>query len=175
MIEIRNAQPGDAHAIAGLRVESWQTAYHGLLPDSVLANLSIPDRERTWSKILVDPPPRTVVLLATADAFVFGFVAVGADRDSTAASQHGGELYAIYLLPNRWGRGIGTQLHRAAMDRLSALGFTHAALWVLEGNERAIRFYHSNGWAADGTRRIDPGPEGVDLPELRLRRTLPVI
>jgi hypothetical protein len=80
-----------------VHVESWQTAYHGLLPDSVLANPSIPDRERTWPKILVDPPPRTAVLLATSNAFVLGFVAVGVDRDSTAASQHGEELPELRL------------------------------------------------------------------------------
>ena len=174
MTEIRNAQPDDAHAIAAVNVESWQAAYRGLLPDSVLAGLSVPDRERTWSKILVDPPARTAVLLATSDAVVLGFAAVGPDEDSTAASQ-AGRLYAIYLRPNQWGCGIGAQLHNAAMDRLRTLGFTHATLWVLDGNERAIRFYHRNGWAADGAQRIDQGPEGVDLLELRLRRTLPAV
>jgi ribosomal protein S18 acetylase RimI-like enzyme len=172
--EIRNAHPGDAHAIAAVNVESWQTAYRGLLPNSVLVNLSVPDRERTWFRILVDPPPRTAILLATSNTAVLGFVAVGPDQDSTAGSE-AGQLYAIYLRSRQRGRGIGTQLHNAAMDRLSTLGFRHATLWVLEGNERAIRFYHRNRWIADGVRRIDQGPQGVDLPELRLRRTLAAV
>ncbi len=77
VVEIRDAQPGDAHSIATVHVQSWQVAYHGLLPESVLASLSVPDRERTWLKIFLDPPPRTVVLLATCEAAVVGFVAVG--------------------------------------------------------------------------------------------------
>jgi GNAT superfamily N-acetyltransferase len=120
--EIRNAHPGDAHAIAAVHVESWQIAYRGLLPNSVLVNLSVPDRERTWFRILVDPPPRTAILLATSNTAVLGFVAVGPDQDSTAGSE-AGQLYAIYLRSRQRGRGIGTLLHNAAMDRLSTLGF----------------------------------------------------
>ncbi|MGH3914506.1 MAG: GNAT family N-acetyltransferase [Pseudonocardiaceae bacterium] len=172
MAEIRDAQPPDAHSIATVHVESWRVAYQNLLPDDVLASLSIPERERTWSKILVDSPPQTAVLLAKSDAVVVGFAAVGADRDSTAATEVA-ELYAIYLKPDQWGHGIGAQLHRAAIARLSTLGFKHATLWVLEGNERAIGFYYRNGWTADGARRVDRGPGGVELPELRLHRRLP--
>ncbi len=172
MVGIRDAQPGDAHDIAVVHVESWRVAYRGLLPDNVLASLSVTDRERTWSKILVGRPPRSAVLLAMQDAAIVGFVAVGPARDPMAASD-AGELYAIYLRPDRHRCGIGTHLHRAAIDRLGTLGFEHATLWVLEGNEPAIRFYHRNGWAADGARRVDHGPGGVELPELRLARTLP--
>lgn len=32
-------------------------------------------------------------------------------------------------------------------------GFASAALWVLEGNARARRFYHAHGWTPDGARR----------------------
>jgi GNAT superfamily N-acetyltransferase len=172
--EIRNARRGDAQAIAAVHVGSWQVAYQGLLPGGVLASLSVPDRERTWSKIFIDPPLRSAVLLATSNAIVLGFAAVGADQDCAAVSEVG-QLYAIYLRPDQWGRGIGTQLHHAAMGRLSGLGFTRARVWVLEGNERAIRFYLRHGWVADGARRIDQGPQGVDLPELRLCRPLPAV
>jgi L-amino acid N-acyltransferase YncA len=99
------------------------------LPERVLANLSIAGRERTWSTRLADLPPRTAVLLARCDAVVVGFVAVGPGRDSAAAAQ-AGELYAIYLRPDHWGRGIGIQLHSAAIHRLSILGFTEVTLWV---------------------------------------------
>jgi GNAT superfamily N-acetyltransferase len=174
MVEIRDARPGDAHGIATVVVASWQATYRGLLPDRILATLSVADRERTWSQILADPPPRTAVLLATADAAVIGFVAVGPGHDATAASETGA-LYAIYLRPDQLGRGIGTQLHSAAMHRLSTLGFTHATLWVLEGNEQAISFYRRKGWTADGARRVEQGPDGVELPVLRMRRPLPAV
>lgn len=171
VVEIRDAQPADAQCIAAVHVRSWQIAYQGLLPERVLANLSVADRKRTWSTILVDPPPRSAVLLAIFDGVVVGFVAVGPGRDCAAAAQ-AGELYAIYLRPDQWGRGIAAQLHSAAIHRLSTLGFTQATLWVLEGNERATGFYQRNGWVVDGARRVDQGPGGVELCELRLNRTL---
>ena len=172
VVEIRDAQPADAGDIAAVHVGSWQVAYRGLLPDHILADLSVADRERTWRKILVDPPPRTAVLLATSGAAVVGFAAVGPGRDPTAGPERG-ELYAIYLRPDQQRRGIGTQLHRAAIDRLRSLGFTSAMLWVLNGNMAALSFYHHNGWTADGTQKVDYGPAGVELPELRLVRPLP--
>jgi GNAT superfamily N-acetyltransferase len=169
VVEIRDAQPGDARDIAAVHVEAWQVAYRGLLPDDILADLSVPDRERTWWEILVDPRPRTAVLLTTCGGAVIGFAAVGPGRDPTAGPERG-ELYAIYLRPDRQRRGIGTQLHSAALDRLRSLGFTSATLWVLDGNEAAIGFYHRNGWAAGGARKVDQGPAGVELRELRLIR-----
>lgn len=72
-------------------------------------------------------------------------------------------------------RGLGTQLHSAAIERLRSLGFTSAMLWVLDGNEAAIGFYRRNGWAPDGTRRVDQGSGDVDLAELRLVRPLSAV
>lgn len=44
---------------------------------------------------------------------------------------------------------------RAAEQRLAADGFTHAYLWVVDGNARARRFYEREGWKADGTVKTD--------------------
>ena len=54
--------------------------------------------------------------------------------------------------PRSWGAGHGSALHEAAMDHLAKEGFGEAVLWVLEGNERARRFYERRGWRADGAR-----------------------
>ncbi len=47
-------------------------------------------------------------------------------------------------------------------------GFTCAILWVLEGNERAERFYCAAGWERDG-RKLDT-VQGVEVAELRYRK-----
>jgi hypothetical protein len=46
------------------------------------------------------------------------------------------------------------------------LGATEAALWVVEGNTRARRFYEREGWIADGETKASM----FDLRELRYRR-----
>jgi hypothetical protein len=66
MVELRNATPADARAIAAVNVASWRAAYRGLMPDDVLSGLSVPDRERFWSDTLSAHEPRTSVVVATA-------------------------------------------------------------------------------------------------------------
>lgn len=173
MLELRDATPADAHALATVQVASWRAAYRGLMPDEVLAGLSVPELDRVWSDRFTARPPRTGVVLATVERRVVGFAAVGpplvpADRADPTL----GDLYALYLDPEHWGRGIGTPLHAAALDRLVAHGCTHAGLWVLDGNQRAQRFYHRTGWTDTGRIRIDRGPQDVELHERRLHRHL---
>lgn len=173
MIQLRDASPSDAHAIATLLVASWQVAYRGLLPDEVLAGLSVPDRERFWRDALTAPQPRTRTVLALAGGTVLGFAATGPPLnldDSTDPTL--GDLYALYLDPVVWGRGIGARLHAAALNRLRACDFTHAGLWILDGNQRAMRFYLREGWTDTGRTQIDRGPDDIELQERRLHRAL---
>lgn len=173
VVELRDATPADAHAIADVLVRSWRAAYRGLLPDDVLTGLSVPERERFWSDVLTARAPRTGAVVATIAGAVVGFASTGpplvpADRADPAL----GDLYALYLAPDAWRRGIGTLLHAAALDRLRSAGFTHAGLWVLDTNEPALRFYHRHGWTDTGRSRLDRGPGGSELNELRLHHDL---
>jgi ribosomal protein S18 acetylase RimI-like enzyme len=173
MVELRDATPADAHAIADVTVQSWRAAYRGLLPDDVLADLSVPDREQFWSDALTVRPPHTRTVVATIAGAIVGFAATGpplvpADRADPTL----GDLYALYLDPDVWRRGIGTQLHAAALDRLRSCGFTHAGLWVLDTNERALSFYGRHGWTDTGRSQLDRGPGGTELHERRLHRDL---
>jgi hypothetical protein len=93
--------------------------------------------------------PTTVV--AVVDAAICGFVTTGPSRDEDAADT--GEVYALYVDPQYWGRGIGRSLIAEARTQLSGQGLAKAVLWVLAGNERAQRFYRADGWWSDGRRR----------------------
>jgi GNAT superfamily N-acetyltransferase len=173
MVEVRNATAADARAIAAVNVASWRAAYRGLMPEDVLSGLSVSDRERFWHDALSAPEPRTSVVVATAARGVIGFAAAGpplvpVDRADPTL----GDLYALYLDPDSWGRGIATQLHATVLDRLRACGFTSAGLWVLDGNQRALRFYLRHGWTDTGRTQVDRGPGGIELHERRLHRTL---
>ena len=63
-----------------------------------------------------------------------------------------GEVYALYVLPEYQGMGVGRQLLDAALDKLSA--FPHLCLWAVKGNERAIRFYEKNGFRLNGEEKF---------------------
>ena len=53
---------------------------------------------------------------------------------------------------------------------MRASGFAEARLWVLEGNERAERFYRAAGWVHDG-RKVDEF-QGAEVVELRYSKQL---
>jgi GNAT superfamily N-acetyltransferase len=173
VVEFREATPADAQAIATVTIRSWRAAYRGLLPDDVLAGLSVHDRTQRWSDSLTAPPAQTRVVVATVADAIVAFAATGPplvldDRADPTL----GDLYALYLDPEVWRRGIGTLLHSAALDRLRSCGFTHAGLWVLDANERARRFYKREGWTDTGRTQFDHGPGGVELHERRFQRGL---
>jgi ribosomal protein S18 acetylase RimI-like enzyme len=173
MVEVRDATPDDPHAIATVHVRSWRAAYRGLLPDDVLAGLPVPDLEQLWLDRLAARPPRTRTVVATIAGTIAGFAATGPPLRPTDGDESTlGDLYTLYLDPVVWRRGIGTQLHTAALDRLRSCGFTHAGLWVLDSNERALRFYDRHGWTDTGRTQVDRGPGGSELHERRLHRSL---
>lgn len=112
---------------------------------------------------------RQSVLVADVDARVVGFANVGPRRDEDAHDE--GEVRAIYVLPEHWGRGIGRELMIEALAALADHRFRQAMLWVLDTNERARRFYESGGWAPDGATRCDERL-GFPISEVRYRRQL---
>jgi GNAT superfamily N-acetyltransferase len=112
------------------------------------------------------PRPGSATFVAELDGEVVGFASVGACRDEDDA----GELYAIYLHPTCWDKGIGRALLERAEESMRAFGFERAMLWVMEGNERGERFYRAAGWKQDG-RKVDTF-QGAEVSELRYRKAL---
>jgi ribosomal protein S18 acetylase RimI-like enzyme len=169
MMTVREAQPQDAAEVAGVHVRSWQVAYRGLFPDDYLDGLRAEDRMAHYT-FGDDRPGSPTTVVAVIDATICGFVTTGPAKDQDAADT--GQVYAIYVDPQAWGRGIGRSLITDARTRLSRQGFAEAVLWVHAGNQRAQRFYRANGWQSDGHRRQEY-VWGALADEVRYRRCLP--
>lgn len=167
-LHIRPAEPDDALAVARVHVRSWQAGYRTLLPVEYLDGLRPEERAHRYTFRSPDPhAPATIV--ACEAGVICGFATTAPARDADVPDH--GELCALYVDPDGWGRGIGTALASAARARLSALGFQQAVLWLLAGNLRAERFYRHDGWAPDGRHRTD-SVWGVTVDEVRYRRAL---
>ena len=168
-MNIREATPADARAIATIHVQSWRAAYHGIVPAEYLQSLSIDRREAVWRELLSNKASETFV--AEYQGGVQGWINIGKSRDADAHSQTG-EVWALYVDPACWGQGIGTTLWAEAMKRFALSGFAEATLWVLRDNQRAIRFYQATGFQVEnGTEQIlDFG--GTKRIEIRMRRLL---
>lgn len=177
-VRLRRPTPDDAHGIARVHVETWQAAYAGVLPEDFLRGLDVGRRATGWSRILGDAAhaqpgeggSQNGIWLAAAGDEVVGFAWVGPARDEDLPPG-GGELFAVYLLPEWWGRGVGARLLGAAEGDLRAAGYRWATLWVLEQNPRARAAYERAGWRADGTKRTEPIGE-TEVVEVRYRLEL---
>lgn len=101
-------------------------------------------------------------LIAKDESRVIGFADYGKYRwdDLVDAA----EVYAIYILKEYYGKGIGYSLMKKVLDEL--IEYNQIAVWVLEGNERAIRFYTRIGYEFDGKKLITT--LGTDTTELRM-------
>lgn len=168
-VTVRDAIPQDAAEVARVHVRSWQVAYRGLFPDDYLDGLRAEDRMARYT-FGDGHPDRPATIVAVAGDTVCGFATTGPSQDEDAAAA--GELFAIYLDPHAWGRGVGRSLMTEARARLSCQGFAEAILWVLAGNERAQRFYRADRWQPDGHRRHE-NVWGVSADVVRYRRPLP--
>ena len=163
-MRIAQATPEDCRAIAEVHVLSWQHAYKGILPAEYLASLSIEQRETMWRESIAKEQPQ--VLVAKSEGEVLGFVAFGPSRDD-GVSPNRAEIWALYLAPSSWSRGLGRGLWLASLERMVAQGFKTVSLWVIAGNERAIRFYAAAGFKPEPTSIRGFMLGGVQLQEVR--------
>jgi ribosomal protein S18 acetylase RimI-like enzyme len=170
VVHLRRANPSDARAIAEVHVRSWRHAYRDQLPQSFLDALDVPRRESFWRSEIDVLGPDNRPWVADAEGRVVGFVSVGPTRDDDAPVRTG-EVYAIYVDPECWERGIGRNLLAHAMRDLRTHGYDRASLWILELNEQARRFYDAGGWSNDGGTKTDT-IGGVDVAEVRYVRSL---
>ncbi len=159
-VEIRAARAGDALAIAEVHVAAWRAAYAGMIPEHVLVARSVERRTEQWTRRL-DEGRSTVWVAAVPD--VRGFLSAGDSRD--ADSPGAGEVYALYVAPEFWGRGLGELLFSASSAWL-AQRYQRGQLWVLAGNHRARRFYRRQGWEPDGAEKREARGD-VTLHEVR--------
>ena len=157
--------------LAQVHTRSWQVGYRGQLPDELLDELDPARRADMWRRWLNEMGDRLLAFVALDDLErVTGFTAAGPPRDDDVAATCG-ELYAIYVEPDRWSGGIGTELMAAVTDALREVGYDRAVLWVLESNERTRRFYELHGWEPDGQAKVEPWGDS-ELHEVRYATTL---
>jgi len=166
---LRPAEPADAMAVARVHVRAWQVAYRNLLPDDYLNSLKPEDRAQRYTFGGTDPREPMTTVAVDERGTIRGFATTCAARDADVPGH--GELAAIHVDPDCWGRGVGVALLASARTFLLDSGFRRAILWVLVGNTRAERFYMKDGWTPDGVQRTDT-VWGVQVNDQRYRRTL---
>lgn len=134
--------------------KAWQEAYAELLPPDFLETVCTLE---SCQDLAFRYPQNT--LIALVDNQVVGFACYG--PSSQKDLEEAGELYAIYILADYYGQGIGYQLVKAALEQMK--NYDIISLWVLKGNDRALSFYNKIGFKCDGiTKTVTLGAEQTE-------------
>lgn len=157
---IREAHIEDAAGIAKVHVDTWRTTYAGIVPDEFLANMTYESYEKRWINNLNNTTDGTFTYVAEDDSGqIVGFVSGGTER--TGDPIYNGELYAIYILKDHQGQGIGSLLTQTLVKRLLQESTNSMLLWVLADNP-ARRFYEVLGGRLVKTSQIEIGDIMLD-------------
>lgn len=140
-LETRKARPDEAAAVARVYIESWQDAYPGILPLSLLRAMSLKGQTSRWQKVIKARPPEAVLVAECTDGIV-GMASLGPSRDTDIG--YDGEIYALYVDPGHYGIGAGRGLLREAFTAMAAAGMTSCVIWA-HARGQARFFYQAMG------------------------------
>jgi GNAT superfamily N-acetyltransferase len=161
-VAIRAATAGEADAVRELARAAWHEAY-----DDIMGPEAVDERLDTWWRaddlrdVITAPEQRFLVAVDTRDVVGGADATRGGDTDPEAETGAGaapvGVVHAgpspsggwvvprLYVHPERWGEGIGTELldhvvaqARSETDRLQVV--------LLAGNEVGVGFYEARGF-----------------------------
>ena len=156
-LEIRSMRPEDMDGKSYVHWKSWQETYRGLVDADYLSRLTLEKCQqitRRWPDNLI---------VAELDSRIVGFAGYGPCRTPDAANC--GEVFAIYILKEAQGLGIGRKLMDAAMAHLTE--YDTIVIQVLKGNSQAFGFYEHYGFRYEGVE----SPIMIGTPNTELQMT----
>ena len=148
---IRPAVPDDAEMLTDLHLDVWEEAYAALMPTDVFVARRSErcDRVQRWRTNIQDGPIINRIAAADESGRLLGFVSVGSGRDEDLGLP-ALELVGLYIRAEMYGTGLGQALLE------DGIGDSAAYLWVLDGNQRATKFYERQGFRFDGKTKTEP-------------------
>jgi GNAT superfamily N-acetyltransferase len=155
-LEVRLGGSDEVEAAVSVYERSNLARRHGVWPARV-------DRLAEATEKLSDPTSWFLLARegrkAVGMALVVPFRSEGGVGPAVAGTSF---LSLIYVLPERWGRGIGGQLLDAVIADADRRGSARIFLWTHErDNERAHRLYFSRGFSRTGVTGVDEASEPI--------------
>lgn len=143
---IREATVEDSRGMARVRVDTWKTSYRGFIASDHLDSLSDADSETRFRQSMTVPGTDERFFVADEGGDITGFVIFGPERAVAALDR--GEIYALYVRPEKQGTGTGRALFRAAASSLLEAGMRSLLVWTLENGPSAGFYEHFGGTSA---------------------------
>ncbi len=138
-MKIRKMTENDLREVGALYTAAWKKGYKGILPQDFLDGIE-PER---WSGRIDFLDEGSFVIIDGEQIAAHVHARPAAEENMSGW----GEIHTMYALPQFWGTGCAGELFDYAVDWLNKQGFERIYLYVLNGNERAARFYRKHGFA----------------------------
>ena len=167
MISIRLAIPDDAPVIAEILMRSWEVAYGDIIPADFIQKRNSVRVEQF--KQAITEENNTYYTIQT-DGKTVGYMRVVNLLNDDGSESEVSDLEQIYLHPDYYRQGIGTQAMSFAYSLARSSRKTTMIVWVLAENTAAIKFYKKCGFVADGERK--KREYGRILEIIRMRKSL---
>lgn len=148
MFKIRYADINDSKTLGEIHSKSWKVAYKGIVPNEILETITVEKRQKYFEKALSEGWEEDANIFNDDESI--GLICIGKCRDTDKPNTCG-EIWGIYLLPEYWNSGIGSELIHWGLNELKKRNYDKVTLWVLEENINARKFYEKVGFKHDGT------------------------
>jgi ribosomal protein S18 acetylase RimI-like enzyme len=153
-VRLRQAELGDAAALAHIQVTSWRSAFRNIATDNYLDHMvSEENQVEDWKEILA--ATEALVFIAELEGKPVGYAWARAEEDSSV--EWDAELISMHILPEHKRQGIGRRLFAATAKQLKAAGCRSMYLWVLAENQPARKFYEALGGQPAGKHQVELG------------------
>ena len=165
-LEIRLAMPSDIPDMIEVHRLSWEAAYRGIIPDIYIEEMNT-RRPGSFARMVTSENATQHIILK--DGRAVGILGIDEPRDEDLDDRFH-ELQGIYLHPDYYRQGIGSEAMEFAYSLAQNLCKTFMVLWVLAENQAAIGFYVKQGFCADGASRVYSF--GNEMKGIRMRKAL---
>jgi GNAT superfamily N-acetyltransferase len=153
-MQIRQATPKDGVDVARIQVETWRSAYSGIISAQHLNGLSIQKSAEYWEAAISKAEADKFLLVIESEGAPRGFLAGGPIR--APIGEYTGEVFALYIEERYQKRSMGKAIFAAGLEKLRQLGMSSVAVWVLKDNP-SFRFYEKMGGILLGEKELRIG------------------
>lgn len=152
MVVIREISAEDLRQVAYIHVDTWRSAYKGIVDQKVLNKLSYNRSIENWKHCLTRLSQYFYV--AEEDGAIVGFAVGGIQREEELL--YDAEVYAMYIKPEFQRQGIGQKLIKALVKDFHVEGWQQFIVWCLKKNPSRL-FYEKLGGQLMETAKLKIG------------------